>query len=56
LIVVDLEAARTALAAAAARVIDDDTGLPVRRCYTEDPFGDQIELLDAGDAGLTNRR
>jgi len=48
LIVVDLEAARTALAAAGARVIDDD--------YTEDPFGDQIELIDAGDAGFTNRR
>ena len=56
LIVVDLEAARTALAAAGARVIDDDSGLPVLRCYTEDPFGNRIELIDAGDAGFTDRR
>ncbi len=56
LIVVDLEAARTALAAAGARVIDDDSGLRVLRCYTEDPFGNRIELIDAGDAGFTDRR
>jgi catechol 2,3-dioxygenase-like lactoylglutathione lyase family enzyme len=55
LIVVDIAAAQRALAAAGARVIQDDSGLPVRRCYTEDPFGNRIELIDAGDAGFTGR-
>jgi hypothetical protein len=26
-----------------------------RRCYTEDPFGNRIELNDAGDAGFSDR-
>jgi catechol 2,3-dioxygenase-like lactoylglutathione lyase family enzyme len=55
LIVVDLAAARRALEAAGARVIEDESGLSVRRCYTEDPFGNRIELIDAGDAGFTDR-
>jgi catechol 2,3-dioxygenase-like lactoylglutathione lyase family enzyme len=56
LIVMDIDAARRALAAGGARVVDDDSGLPVRRCYTEDPFGNRIELIEAGDAGFTDRR
>ena len=55
LIVVDLAAARRALAAGGARVVDDDSELAVRRCYTVDPFGNRIELIDAGDAGFTDR-
>ena len=55
LIVLDLEAARRALASGGARVIEDDAGLPVKRCYTEDPFGNRIELIDAVDAGFTDR-
>ena len=55
LIVVNLDAARRALIAGEARVADDDSGLPVRRCYTEDPFGNRIELIEAGDAGFTDR-
>jgi catechol 2,3-dioxygenase-like lactoylglutathione lyase family enzyme len=56
LIVVDLAAARRALEAGGARVIEDDAGLAVKRCYTEDPFGNRIELVEAGDAGFTERR
>lgn len=55
LIVVDLDAARRAIVAAGRRIIEDDAGLDVRRCYTEDPFGNRIELIDAGDAGFTDR-
>ena len=55
LIVVDLAAARRALDAGGARVIEDGTGYPVRRCYTEDPFGNRIELIEASDAGFTDR-
>jgi len=55
-IVADLAAAKEALVAGGARVVDDDAGLPVKRCYTEDPFGNRIELIDAIDAGFTDRR
>ena len=55
-IVADLAAAQEALVAGGARVVDDDAGLPVKRCYTEDPFGNRIELIDAIDAGFTDRR
>jgi catechol 2,3-dioxygenase-like lactoylglutathione lyase family enzyme len=53
LIVVDLEAARRLLVAGGARIIEDESGLNVRRCYTEDPFGNRIELIEAGDAGFS---
>lgn len=55
LIVVDLEAARRTLVAGGARIVEDDSGLEVRRCYTEDPFGNRIELIEAGDAGFSER-
>ena len=55
LIVADLDAARRTLEADGARIVDDDSGLDVRRCYTEDPFGNRIELIDAGDAGFSER-
>jgi hypothetical protein len=55
LIVVDLEAARRSLVAGGARIAEDDSGLDVRRCYTEDPFGNRIELIEAGDAGFSER-
>jgi catechol 2,3-dioxygenase-like lactoylglutathione lyase family enzyme len=56
LIVVDLDAARRALVAGGARIVEDDSGLSVRRCYTEDPFGNRIELIEAVDAGFSDRR
>jgi catechol 2,3-dioxygenase-like lactoylglutathione lyase family enzyme len=55
-IVADLAAAKEALVAGGARVVEDDAGPPIRRCYTEDPFGNRIELIDAIDAGFTDRR
>ncbi len=55
LIVVDLEAARRALAARGARISEDESGLNVRRCYTQDPFGNRIELIEAADAGFSDR-
>ena len=55
LIVVDLEAARRSLVAGGALIAEDDSGLDVRRCYTEDPFGNRIELIEAGDAGFSER-
>lgn len=53
LLVADIEGARQGLVAAGAPVIDDASGLPVRRFYTEDPFGNRIELIDARDAGFS---
>jgi catechol 2,3-dioxygenase-like lactoylglutathione lyase family enzyme len=55
LIVVDLEAARRSLVAGGARVVEDPSGVRLRRCYTEDPFGNRIELIEAGDAGFSER-
>ena len=55
LIVVDLDAARRSLMSGGARIVEDDSGLDVRRCYTEDPFGNRIELIEAGDAGFSER-
>jgi catechol 2,3-dioxygenase-like lactoylglutathione lyase family enzyme len=55
LLVADLDAGRQALTAAGVPVVDDSSGAPIRRCYTADPFGNRIELIDARDAGFTNR-
>jgi len=53
LIVANLAAAREALLEAGAPVVEDDANLGVARCYTADPFGNRIELVDAADAGFT---
>jgi catechol 2,3-dioxygenase-like lactoylglutathione lyase family enzyme len=53
LIVADLASAREALAAAGATIVEDDANLGIARCYTADPFGNRIELVDASDAGFT---
>jgi len=42
-----------ALVLAGAPVVEDDANLGVARCYTADPFGNRIELVDAADAGFT---
>ncbi|MDQ3128171.1 MAG: glyoxalase [Chloroflexota bacterium] len=55
LIVADLAAARLRLAAADALIVEDDADTGLDRCYTADPFGNRIELLDAGDAGFSDR-
>jgi catechol 2,3-dioxygenase-like lactoylglutathione lyase family enzyme len=53
LIVADLAAARAALVATGAPIVEDDANLGVARCYTADPFGNRIELVDATYAGFT---
>jgi catechol 2,3-dioxygenase-like lactoylglutathione lyase family enzyme len=53
LIVANLTAAREALVAGGATIVEDDANLGVARCYTADPFGNRIELVDAADAGFT---
>ena len=53
LIVSDLAAARAALVATGAPVVEDHANLGLARCYTADPFGNRIELVDATDAGFT---
>ncbi len=49
----DLAVARDRLAMADVATTPDDSGLPVRRCYVHDPFGNRIELVDARDAGFS---
>ena len=56
LLVCDLAAAHDALAAADVTVEKDDNGLPVRRCYVRDPFGNRIELVDSRDGGFSERQ
>lgn len=54
-VVDDLAATRSRLAAAGIAVVEDDSGIPVARCYVHDPFGNRIELIDAADAGFSTR-
>jgi catechol 2,3-dioxygenase-like lactoylglutathione lyase family enzyme len=56
LIVADLDIARATLSAGGAPIVDDDADAGLARCYTADPFGNRIELVDARDAGFTERR
>ncbi len=56
LVVADLGRAVERLQAAGVEIEEDLSGLQVRRCYVSDPFGNRIELLDAGDAGFTEAR
>jgi catechol 2,3-dioxygenase-like lactoylglutathione lyase family enzyme len=55
LLVADLGLAVAGLRSAGAAVVDDESGLPVRRCYTADPFGNRIELIDVRDGGFSDR-
>jgi catechol 2,3-dioxygenase-like lactoylglutathione lyase family enzyme len=56
LVVADLTVARRVLEVAGAPITEDDAGTGIARCYTADPFGNRIEILDARDAGFTDRR
>ena len=56
LIVRDLGAVRAALVGAGIAIEEDDSGLPVARCYIRDTFGNRIELVDQRDAGFSERR
>jgi catechol 2,3-dioxygenase-like lactoylglutathione lyase family enzyme len=53
--VASLERARHRLEVHDVEVVEDDSGLPVRRWYIADPFGNRIELVDARDAGFSER-
>jgi predicted enzyme related to lactoylglutathione lyase len=55
LLVEDLDALRVALEAAGASIVDDPSGIGVRRFHTEDPFGNRLELVDRRDGGFTVR-
>lgn len=50
---VDLAPLRLRLHAAGLTVEEDDSGLPVARCYVRDPFGNRIELVDSADSGFS---
>jgi catechol 2,3-dioxygenase-like lactoylglutathione lyase family enzyme len=52
----DLEQTRRRLESAGVAIIEDASGLPLRRCYIHDPFGNRIELLDERDGGFTAKR
>jgi catechol 2,3-dioxygenase-like lactoylglutathione lyase family enzyme len=47
-VVDDLDALAAVLGAAGITVLYDDALAGVRRAYVEDPFGNRIELIDAG--------
>ena len=51
----ELDAVAERLAAAGATVLWDDTLPNVRRFYTEDPWGNRVELLAAEGAGARRR-
>jgi catechol 2,3-dioxygenase-like lactoylglutathione lyase family enzyme len=52
-VVGDLAATQVRLTAAGLTIEEDDSGLPVDRCYIRDPFGNRIELVDVADAGFS---
>jgi catechol 2,3-dioxygenase-like lactoylglutathione lyase family enzyme len=54
-VVDDIIGLRATLSGLGVEVEDDDSGLPVARCYVRDPFGNRIELVDAADAGFSAR-
>jgi catechol 2,3-dioxygenase-like lactoylglutathione lyase family enzyme len=53
LVIRHLRPAREALGAAGVPIEEDDSDLPVRRCYIRDPFGNRIELVDRRDEGFS---
>jgi catechol 2,3-dioxygenase-like lactoylglutathione lyase family enzyme len=56
LVVADLQVAIRRLMAAGVEIDPDPSGLPIRRCYIWDPFGNRIELVDLADRGFTEQR
>jgi catechol 2,3-dioxygenase-like lactoylglutathione lyase family enzyme len=53
LLVDDLDGLRRTLEEAGGRTDDDPADIAVRRFYTEDPFGNRLELIDRRDGGFT---
>ena len=56
LLIEDLDGLRATLDAAGAKTVDDDAPIGVRRFYAFDPFGNRLELVDARDAGFSDRQ
>ena len=54
-LVADLDAASATLAASGAPITRDDSVVGVHRLYTTDPFGNRLELIQAGE-GFRERR
>lgn len=54
-VVDDLPALRARSAEAGIDITEDDSDLPVERCYVADPFGNRIELVAASSAGFSLR-
>lgn len=52
-IVADLDRVRARLAAAGRPIVDDDALPGVRRFFTEDPFGNRIELIEGAEPTAT---
>jgi catechol 2,3-dioxygenase-like lactoylglutathione lyase family enzyme len=50
-----LDELRGTFAAAGVTIVDDDAPIGVRRFHAFDPFGNRLELVDARDAGFTER-
>ena len=55
LLVDDLPALRARLDAGGVRIVEDDRPIGIARFYAFDPFGNRLELLDARDAGFSDR-
>jgi catechol 2,3-dioxygenase-like lactoylglutathione lyase family enzyme len=55
LLVDDLDGLRATMRQAGVETRDDDAPIGVRRFYAFDPFGNRLELVDAADAGFTDR-
>ncbi len=47
--VADLAAAQAHLEAAGIAIVEDDSGVGVRRFYVNDPFGNRLEFMQEGD-------
>lgn len=55
LLVDDLDGLRRVMRGAGVETRDDEAPIGVRRFYAFDPFGNRLELVDAADAGFTDR-
>jgi len=55
LLVEDLEGLRMTMRRVGVETRDDEAPIGVRRFYAFDPFGNRLELVDAADAGFTDR-
>lgn len=55
LLVDDLDGLRATMRDAGVETREDDAPIGVRRFYAFDPFGNRLELVDAADAGFTDR-